>query len=106
VRRLERKLYTFTFHDGLLKVYSDKLKVNNAVKAALAAPEYTFDHSFETEIEYRSAQDSKRTKFVIHHCIYGVSMNGTLRDWTNEQKLVPWVAIAVQLPVCAFRHGG
>jgi len=73
--------------------------VNSAVKQALADPLFSFDLSFEAEIEHRIAGDSKKTSFVIHHTINCGSMDDSLRDWAKDQKFLPWVAVAAPLPV-------
>jgi sacsin len=66
---------------------------------ALENLHYDFDLSFQVQIEHRSAQESRRTGFVVHHSIRGGSMDNSLRAWAKDQKLVPWVAVAAQLPV-------
>jgi sacsin len=76
-----------------------KLKVNNAVKCALENPEYSFDHSFEAGIEFSSAGESKKTTFMVHHSIQCDLIESGLRDWAKDQKLIPWVAVAAQVPV-------
>jgi sacsin len=76
-----------------------KLKVNEAVKQALRNPKYSFDHCFEAGIEYRSAEELKKTSFVVYHRIQGALKDSSLREWAKDQKLVPWVAVAAQLPV-------
>ena len=77
-----------------------KLKVNDAVKRALKDPAYSFnDDCFEAGIEYRSSGVKNKTTFMVHHRIQGDSMDNDLREWATDQKLVPWVAVAAQLPV-------
>jgi sacsin len=76
-----------------------KSKVNNAVKCALKDPTYSFDHSFELTIEQRSTGVPTRTKFIVHHSIQCGLMDTKLRDWAIDQKYIPWVAVAAQLPV-------
>lgn len=39
------------------------------------------------------------TPFVIHHRIDSAWMDPELRKWSQQQKSVPWVAIAAQVPV-------
>jgi sacsin len=72
------------------------------VKSSLKNLEYSFDYSFEAGIEYRSAGESKKTTFVVHHSIRPDLMDSDLRDWAQGQKLIPWVAVAAQLPVSRF----
>jgi sacsin len=73
--------------------------INQAVKAALADPDYAFDHSFEVKIKCGSSQESNETCFVVHHTIRGDSMDSQMRQWKADQSLVPWVAVAAQYPV-------
>jgi sacsin len=69
------------------------------VKTAFKDPHYSFDHSFELEIEYESAGEAKKTKFVVHHSIQCGRMNKTLSAWAKDQNYIPWVAVAAQVPV-------
>ena len=69
------------------------------MKSSLKNLEYSFDYSFEAGIEYRSAGESMKTMFVVHHSILPGLMDSDLRDWAQDQKLVPWVAVAAQFPV-------
>ncbi len=69
------------------------------MKLALAEPDSTFDYSFEVKIELKSGQQSMETCFVVHHTIRGDSMDSHMREWTRDQKLVPWVAVAAEFPV-------
>jgi sacsin len=69
------------------------------VKCALENSEYSFNHSFEAEIYYNSAGESKKTRFIIHHHIQFDLIENGLQDWAKDQKLIPWVAVAAQLPV-------
>ncbi len=69
------------------------------MKRALKDPEYLFNHSFEASIEFRSAGESRKTSFMVHHSIQYDFMEAGLRDWAKDQKLIPWVAVAAQLPV-------
>lgn len=85
-----------------LKTYRHKSKVNNALRSSLKDLEYSFDYSFEAGIEYRSVGESVKTTFVVHHSILPGLMDSELRDWAQEQKLVPWVAVAAQVPVSRF----
>jgi sacsin len=85
-----------------LKVLRHKSQVSHAVKTTLADPDYVFDLSFGVKIERRSGQESSETRFVVHHTICGDSMDSQMRQWTRDQNLVPWVAVAAQLPVNAF----
>ncbi|RDL30678.1 Uncharacterized protein BP5553_10023 [Venustampulla echinocandica] len=78
---------------------SHKLKVKDAVKRALTDPEHSFDYSFEAGIEYRSTGQLKTTTFIVHHNIQCGLMDSTLRDWAAQQKFIPWVAIAAQIPI-------
>lgn len=88
----------------LLKVFRQKSKINIALKGALKSPDFAFDHSFTARIEYSLAEESGTAEFAVHHSIRGVSIlsNDRLRDWANDQKLIPWVAIAARIPVSAF----
>lgn len=79
------------------RYYRHKSKVNSAVKSAFEDSAYFFDHSFELGIEHRSMGKSKKTTFVVHHSI--PLMRRTLAVWAADQKLIPWVAVAAQLPV-------
>lgn len=88
----------------LLKVSRQKSKINIALQGALKNPDFTFNHSFKAGIEYSSAEESGYAEFAVHHSIHGISIssNNGLRDWANDQKLIPWVAIAARIPVSAF----
>lgn len=68
-------------------------------------PEFSFEYSFETEIEYRSAGQIVRSSFALHHSIVPVSTNNGLREWAERQKLVPWVAVAAQKEDTAKTQG-
>jgi len=75
------------------------LKINNAVKLAFTSTRYSFDHTFELEVEHTSAKDVKKTNFIIHHSIQCGRVNKKLSAWAKEQNYIPWVAVAGQLPV-------
>lgn len=83
-----------------------KSRVNDAVKRALEDPEYLFNHSFEAGIEYRSDGESKTTRFVVHHSIQRSPIDSGLQDWIKDEKLLPWVAVAAQLPVSWYPRRG
>jgi len=75
-----------------------KSKINSAVRSALTDPQYSFDHSFEAAMHYRTEDAIKNTAFIIHHSIQCGSMNKDMRAWTRAQNLIPWIAVAAQLP--------
>ena len=79
-----------------------KSKVNQAVKLALEEQNYTFDHAFDVNIHLRLGENSSKTCFVVHHIIRGDFLDKSMKKWMREQKLVPWVAIAAEIPVCAL----
>jgi sacsin len=79
--------------------YRQRLKINNAVKSAFEDSAYHFDHSFAFGIEHRSDGESIIRKFVVHHTIQCDLMDKRSRAWAKEQKYIPWVAVAAQLPV-------
>jgi sacsin len=83
----------------LLTVGRHKIEINKALKCAFEDSNYKFDLSFEIELEYRSAEESRRTCFVANHSIHGYSMDKEMRDWAKDQKLVPWVAVVAQISV-------
>jgi hypothetical protein len=67
---------------------------------ALADPKHPpFGHSFQVEIQYRSAEESKKNTFVVHHSIPNGLINRDLQEWAIKQKLISWVAVAAKLPV-------
>ena len=72
------------------------------MKSSLEDREYSFDYSFKAGVEYKSAGESKTTTFVVHHSIEPDLVGSDLRDWAQDQKLIPWVAVATQLPVSRF----
>ncbi|TVY34994.1 Sacsin [Lachnellula subtilissima] len=78
-------------------IRSHKSKVNDAVKCVLKDPNYSFDHSFQVCIKTESATESKQRAFIVHHCINGGLMDGSLRDWAATENLLPWVAVAAPL---------
>jgi sacsin len=78
------------------------LKVNNAVNRALVDTEYSFDHSFEATIQCRSAGQSNKNTFIVHHNIQCDFKESSLREWARNQKLIPGVAVAAKLPVSRY----
>ncbi|KAG4439308.1 hypothetical protein IFR05_005183 [Cadophora sp. M221] len=74
-----------------------KSKINDAVKAALKTSDFSFHYNFQAGIQYTSNGQSSTTNFMIQHSIQGDSMDAGLRSWANDQKLIPWVAVAAQL---------
>ncbi|TVY36879.1 Sacsin [Lachnellula occidentalis] len=76
---------------------SHKSKVNDAVKHALKDPNSSFDLSFQVTIGTKTGTELKQSAFIVHHCINGGLMDGSLRDWAATQNLLPWVAVAAPL---------
>lgn len=74
------------------------------IKKALTEGAVKYTHSFEIHLEYRSQNWEERKRFAVHHSIqdYPEKDNPedkTLRAWCKADAMVPWVAVACELPV-------
>ncbi|KAF4626625.1 hypothetical protein G7Y89_g11535 [Cudoniella acicularis] len=83
---------------GAGDLHMHKTKILNAVKTSLSTAQNSFDHSFEAHVKYTCREHSTQTSFVLHHSIGASRVESGLSSWAERQKLVPWVAIAAQLP--------
>ncbi|KAH7330503.1 hypothetical protein BKA65DRAFT_404568 [Rhexocercosporidium sp. MPI-PUGE-AT-0058] len=79
-------------------IRNHKTKINNAVKSALMSPSFSFHHNFQAGIQHTSNEKSTTTQFMVQHIIQD-SMDDSLRSWARDQQLIPWVAVAAQLPL-------
>ncbi|KAH9222449.1 hypothetical protein DL95DRAFT_441261 [Leptodontidium sp. 2 PMI_412] len=84
-------------------IQTHKTQINNAVKSALKSPTFSFHHNFRSGVRYTSNGKSTTTNFMIQHSIQD-TMSVSLRTWANDQQLIPWVAIAAQLPVASTNN--
>lgn len=82
-----------------IDVRRQKKLVNEMIKKAFAEPNSTFDVSFDVEIETGSKNAKSRTSFAIHHSIGTYPVDEKLRDWCKAQVMIPWIAVAAQIPV-------
>lgn len=78
------------------------MEVKTAVGRAFKTPGFKFDYSFRTGIRVQSAGTITTTEYLVQHSINGAAIPGHLRDWARKQYLVPWVALAAQIPVCHY----
>ncbi|KAH8668095.1 hypothetical protein BGZ60DRAFT_451451 [Tricladium varicosporioides] len=76
-----------------------KLKIKQAVKEAVQSKEYSWDYSFGAEIKYSLNGTTKQTKFALNHTIQNNITDVNLSGWMEDQKLIPWVALAAELPL-------
>jgi sacsin len=80
-------------------VRRNKTTINQMIKRAFAEAVDTFNLSFEIEIEYGQIGAKKQTSFAVHHQIGDNPKDKELREWSKAQAVIPWVAIAAQLPL-------
>jgi sacsin len=73
--------------------------VNDMIRTASTEPEKPFELSFDVEIESASPTANSRTSFAVHHSIASHPAEEKLRDWCNAQAMIPWIAVAAQIPV-------
>ncbi|ESZ90668.1 hypothetical protein SBOR_8948 [Sclerotinia borealis F-4128] len=78
-------------------VQHNKNRVNNAIVSILENPAQAFDCTFELEVRYQIRQAKTHRRFLLHHSIQGSSMTEEIRKWSKNQKLVPWIAVAIPL---------
>ncbi|KAK0103147.1 hypothetical protein ONS95_014947 [Cadophora gregata] len=82
-------------------IHSHKSKINAAVQDALNSAATSFHYSFPAGIRYSlNGNPTTVTNFLIQHSIQK-SMDEGLRVWAKSQQLIPWVAVATQVPVSA-----
>jgi hypothetical protein len=69
------------------------------VKKALTEGAVKYTRSFEIHLEYRSQNWRERKRFAVHHSIQDYPEDKMLRAWCKADAMVPWVAVACELPV-------
>jgi sacsin len=69
------------------------------IRTVSTEPEKPFELSFDIEIESASPAAKSRTSFAVHHSIASYPTEEKLRDWCNAQAMIPWIAVAAQIPV-------
>ena len=82
--------------------------IKSALQSAANDPTFAFNHSFVIKVEYHNGDELCQTEFGVHHCISGISAEVSARklpqevqQWSEKEKLTPWIAVAAQLPVRA-----
>jgi hypothetical protein len=69
------------------------------IKKALIGDIGNFTRSFVVEIQSGSQELRKMNRFAVHHSIQKYPNDEKLRVWTKAEAMVPWVAVAAELPV-------
>lgn len=93
--------------DSNIKIYNTehvrmhRRLVNEMIRTASTEPEKPFELSFDVEIESESPTAKIRTSFAVHHSIASHPTEEKLRDWCNAQAMIPWIAVAAQIPADA-----
>jgi sacsin len=77
----------------------NKRSVNEVIRAAPRGLEKPFEVSFDVDIESWSPTLKSRTSFAVHHSVASHPPDEKLREWCNAQAMIPWVAVAAQIPV-------
>lgn len=74
------------------------------VKKALTGGAVKYTRSFEIHLEYRSQIGEERKRFAVHHSVQDYPEDKMLRAWCKANAMVPWVAVACELPVSLIRE--
>jgi hypothetical protein len=76
-----------------------RAEINNTIKEALGGDITKFSSSFVVELECESKGSKTRNHFAVHHIIPNYPIDEKLRSWAKAEAMVPWVAVATELPV-------
>jgi sacsin len=76
-----------------------KTNINVAIKKAISAGVSSFNTSFEVEIKSGSPGMERNYHFALHHSIQNFPEKESLRKWSKEEAMVPWVAVASEIRV-------
>ena len=108
-RRSDRKFPPSLCLVRLLTSPSARFMIKDALVSAMKDSQYTFNSAFKMNIEHKCGQESIIKEFAVHHNISGLSMKyhaealpNDAKTWASEMNLIPWVAVASQLPVCSL----
>jgi sacsin len=81
-----------------------KSEINAAIKKTILEGVGNFIRSFEIEIKSGSPDTERQYRFAIHHRIQNYPENESLRSWSKDEALVPWVAVASEIGVSLWRN--
>jgi hypothetical protein len=76
-----------------------KTEINNMIKKAISEGVSSFSTSFEVEIKSGSPDKERQYRFALHHSIQNYPEKESLRTWSKEEAMIPWVAVASEIQV-------
>jgi sacsin len=81
-----------------------KTEINDMIKKAISEGVTGFTTSFEVEIKSGSPNMERQYRFALHHSIQNYPEKESLRTWSQEEAMVPWVAVASEIRVSILQN--
>jgi hypothetical protein len=97
-----RNLWRIGLADKYLKRH--KTEINDMIKKAISEGVSSFATSFKVEIKSGSPDMERQYRFAIHHIIQNYPEKASLRTWSREEAMVPWVAVASEIGVSLLQN--
>lgn len=91
------KYVTFSFTN--FWICRNKLEVNQMIKTMSDHEFRPFNLSFVIDIEFGATGKKEKVSYAVCHALGKQPECKELQNWSENQALIPWVAVASRLPV-------